>query len=266
MHVYAVIALAAAAAFMAYRRAAVPEVPPLKLNVLGMLAHLVYSFNFMGLKHFDALSMAFIYGWFVALVALVVACVRYRAIVVSRAAVLWLVCAFIACSPGLSVSRINLLLFSITFTAFFLCTILWKISKISRFWKSAAIGIAIWAFIGSFYMSSVNIQAFHPHSAVTIQWNSDFIYGAFAEKATIPNDRHQMVASQLAAVGIFSWEDVSRRLPGMVAKALQENRRRPERAGGLFVPRLGLFDDSETLKKLMAICKDQFRNFTTNLK
>jgi hypothetical protein len=203
-----------------------------------MIAHAILMFNIMGLAHFDLLSESFIYGWVVALVIIAGSFILFRSKMSWRIPVVWLVCAALACSPGLSLVRTNLLFFPITFITLFFVSSLSELGRISRFTRLLSTTILGWGLLGGFYVSTVTAQSFHPYSAVVVAWNSEFIYGPYSAKATIPAQRRDIIVEQLAAIGITSADDVNERLPWMVRQAIIEHRRLPGPGEALFVPRL----------------------------
>jgi len=95
-----------------------------------------------------------------------------------------------------------------------------------------------WGVAGEVYVSSITAQSFHPYSATVVAWNSQFIYGEFSARATIPTERHEQVVKRLAAVHIGSADDFKVRFPQMVEQAVLEKRRSPGPEELLFVPHL----------------------------
>jgi hypothetical protein len=92
--------------------------------------------------------------------------------------------------------------------------------------------------LGGAWLSRVYAQNFHPYSARAVWWNGKFIYGSYAARATIPAERREAMARQLATVGIRNEVQLKVRLRRMVAEALAEGRRTPRGDETVFCPRL----------------------------
>ncbi len=231
------------------RSQAVPNAEGTVLELQGLLNVIASTiFGFMGWQSFDPWSAGFQVVWAVivalTLVAAAFLLARYR----NPIAALWLLPAVVACLVGLSNDRVNLLLFPITFFGFFLGAVWWQLELKLPLFKFAALGAAAIGIVGAAYVSSVAIEAFHPQSAAVVYWNSELIFGRYAEKATIPEAREQAAAAALLQYGINSPDDIpptyqlALEEPGddlfsqLVQAALRANRRRPNVSGDLFVP------------------------------
>ena len=70
-----------------------------------------------------------------------------------------------------------------------------------------------------------------------VRWNAQMLYGAYAERATIPPARRAALARQLAARGVTSAADVASLGP-RISRARSEGPFRPVRPGELFFPPL----------------------------
>jgi len=225
-------------AFMLFRAWVLPEAPPLQFNIVGMAVHSVLMFLLLGQRSFDWESRLLIQGWYIAIIITFTAYIALKPKPLSQSPALWLLCAVLASTTGLTMVRINLLMFPITFVALFICSTLADLARRSRLAKVVAMAVLIWGIGGGAYLSLVTAESFHPFSATAIRWDSDFIYGDFASRASIPASRREQIIRQLAAVNITSATDIREHLSGMIMQALIENRRSPRPDRSLFVPRL----------------------------
>ncbi len=240
LYVYFGAMVVVCALFMLYRSLFVPELQPFDLKLTGMVNHIFYSFNVMGLTHFNIVTKTLIYGWFVAQMIMAFSIVIFRSRMDWRLPLLWLSCAVLTCLPALSIERVNLLFFPLTFTALLFCSILEGLAKLSFYYRLFAITALLWGISGGFYFSYVNQQAFHPYSLSVLKRNGQFIYGILSH-ATIPQERREMMVKQLAVLGIHSEHDVNTLLPQMASQALADKRYLPGDSVP-FVPRLDMFE------------------------
>jgi hypothetical protein len=100
VHALAVVLLCGAV--LAYRARVVARVKPPRLDLPGMLQHVLWTSNPLGTSWFDGLSALLVVGWWVALAVVGLA---FLARVPGRrwtGVSIWLLCAFLACSPGLT--------------------------------------------------------------------------------------------------------------------------------------------------------------------
>ena len=104
--------------------------------------------------------------------------------------------------------------------------------------RRAAAALMLTGVLGGAYLSRVYAQNFHPYSARAMWWNGKFIYGSYASRATIPPERREAIARQLASVGIRNEAQLKTRLRKMVTDALAEGRRVPRGDETVFFPRL----------------------------
>ena len=98
--------------------------------------------------------------------------------------------------------------------------------------------VLVTGILGGAYMSHVYAQNFHPYSARAVWWNGKFIYGSYASRATIPPERREAIARQLASVGIRNEAQLKTRLRKMVTEAIAGGRRTPRGDETVFFPRL----------------------------
>ncbi len=199
----------------------------------------ILMFNVMGITYFDFATQTLIYGWGIVIVATLS---FYIAQAIFRVAkwepLIWLFCAILGCSSGLVVARTNLLLFPITFITLFLNSIWSQQVNKSRVLKLGVVIMILWGIVGEVYFGSIVAESFHPFSATVITWNSQFIYGEWATKVTIPAVRREAVIRQLTSVGISSAMDAQMVLPTLIYQALLDGKRSPSGEAELFVPRL----------------------------
>ena len=150
----------------------------------------------------------------------------------------WLSLAVIACAPALTLRRDDLLLFPTAFVALFFGSALDALSRGLPLLRRAAVAVLVTGILGGAYVSRVYAQNFHPYSARAVWWNGKFIYGSYASRATIPPERREAIARQLASVGIRNEVQLKVRLRRMVADALAQRRRTPRDDETVFFPRL----------------------------
>jgi len=150
----------------------------------------------------------------------------------------WLSLAVIACAPALTLRRDDLLLLPTAFVALFFGSGLDALSRGRPLLRRAAMAVLVTGILGGAHMSHVYAQNFHPYSARAVWWNGKFIYGSYASRATIPPERREAIARQLASVGIRNEVQLKIRLRRMVADALAQRRRTPRDDETVFFPRL----------------------------
>lgn len=238
MTVYTGCLIAVCTALMVYRFAIVPGIgdkPPAGLS--GYLDHLGMSFNLMGSKSFGGWSDVLRQGWPVLITLVIVSgSLVSRLRLPGRGPLLWLPCFALACLPGVVETRTNLLFFPVTFIALFLVAALTALARtLPAFRAPVIITLAVTVF-GGFYMSTIAMLGFHPYSSVVVRWNSEFLYGQYAARAVIPDQRRQATAERLAAAGIRSVDDIGSILPRLIQQANNEQRHWPGPDGVVFVP------------------------------
>jgi hypothetical protein len=192
----------------------------------------------MGLEHFDAVSHALVLLWGALAPLLVLALLAARGPVERRMPLVWLALAVIACAPALTLRRDDLLLFPTAFVALFFGSAMDALSRGRPLLRGAAVAMLVTGMLGGAYVSRVYAQNFHPYSARAVWWNGKFIYGGYASRATIPQERREAIALQLASVGIRNEAQLRVRLRRLVADALAQGRRTPRDDETVFFPRL----------------------------
>jgi hypothetical protein len=181
-----------------------------------------------GLEHWDAWSRALVGGWRLAPWIVLAGLAWRRRAADWRMPLFWLLAAVLACSPALSVQRDGLLLFPVSFVALAYATGLFALRGAgSRAWTLVAGAVLAWGLVAGAQLSRVFATHFHPYSIKVIGWNSDFLYGRFEKRATIPPERRQAAARRLATVGIRHGHNLNIRLRALLNDALAENRTRP---------------------------------------
>jgi hypothetical protein len=223
---------------LVYRSWAAPQALPPGRNVLAFLVSVRRAFNPMGLEHFSILTHALVLLWGALGPLLVLTLLVTRRPPERRMPLLWLALAVVACSPALTLRRDDLLLFPTAFVALFFASALEALTRGRPVWRKAAMAVLAIGIAGGAYLSRVYAQNFHPYSARAVWWNGKFIYGSYASRATIPPERREATARQLASVGIRNEAQLKVRLRRMVADALAQDRRTPRDDETVFFPRL----------------------------
>jgi hypothetical protein len=235
---YAAALIAGSLALLAYRAAVSPRAVPPGHDVLALLVSVRRALDLMGLEHFDLLTHALVILWGALLPLLVVALFARCGPEERRMPLVWTLAAVIACAPALTLRRDDLLLFPTAFVALFFGSALDVLTCNKPTLRRAAVGLMLAGVIGGAYVSRVYAQNFHPYSARAVWWNGKFIYGSYASRATIPPERREAIARQLASVGIRNEAQLKTRLRKMVTEAIAEGRRTPRGDETVFFPRL----------------------------
>jgi len=207
-------------------------------DVLALLVSVRRALNPMGLEHFDAASHALVLLWSVLGPLLILALLATRRPEVWRMPLVWLSLAVVTCAPALTLRRDDLLLFPTAFVALFFGSALDALSRGKPLLRRAAVAVLVTGIVGGAWLSRVYAQNFHPYSARAVWWNGKFIYGSYASRATIPPERREAMARQLATVGIRNEVQLKVRLRRMVAEAIAQGRRTPRGDETVFFPRL----------------------------
>jgi hypothetical protein len=153
-------------------------------------------------------------------------------------AAVWLAAALMACAPGLTVARDDLLLFPVSFASLALVTA-WNEIVRARPRLGPAVGAAaLVVVIGGAHVSRVYAENFHPRSLRLAWWNGRYLYGAYAERATMPDERRAASEAHLRSMGIHNARHHLRRTWKLVRRAIAEGRRRPSADGRPFYPLL----------------------------
>jgi MYXO-CTERM domain-containing protein len=226
-----------AAAVLGVRRVLVPRAAAPGSDLLAPLLSFGRSASPAGTLGFDAPSWGLVLGWWPLVAALALALVRRGQ---ARGPGLWLACALGACAPALNVYREDLLFFPVAFTSLALA------DSAGRLWRAGlrllpAVAVA-WALLGGARMSRVFAENFHPDSLRSIWWNGRYVYGAYAARARIPEERRGAVVARLHRFGIDEAWGHEVRTRNLVARAVREGRRRPS-GGRPFYPLLPWHED-----------------------
>ena len=225
-------------ALLAYRAAVAPDALRPGHDVAALLLSMRRAVNPMGLERFGALSGGLVLFWTVLGPLLVLALLATRRPERYRLPFVWLALALVACAPGLTLRRDDLLLFPTSFVALFYASALRELTRDRAALRPVALGILALGIVGGAWLSHVYAQNFHPYSARAVWWNGKFIYGSYASRATIPPARREAMARQLASVGIRNEAQLKTRLRRMVADAIAQGRRVPRDDETVFFPRL----------------------------
>ncbi len=194
-------------AFMLYRSIVIPHAQPALGDPFGFFYHNAYMMTIAGVTYFNNISMILIYAWGFVLTGLFAVYLSGIRNSQSWKSGIWLACAISACASGISVMRVNLLLFSIMFFTVFICSILQLLATRSRIAKTIAIAIVILGMSAELYITPIIARNFHPYSSRTMIWNYEFIYGDYSENMTIPAVRRAQIVQQLKNVGVKSQGD-----------------------------------------------------------
>jgi hypothetical protein len=235
---YAAALTLASLGLLAYRARVAPHAVAPGHDVLSFLVSVRRALNPMGLEHFDTTMHALVLLWAALGPLLVLALLVAVRPVERRMPLVWLSLAVIACAPALTLRRDDLLLLPTAFVALFFGSGLDALSRGRPLLRRAAMAVLVTGILGGAYMSHVYAQNFHPYSARAVWWNGKFIYGSYASRATIPPERREAIARQLASVGIRNEVQLKIRLRRMVADALAQRRRTPRDDETVFFPRL----------------------------
>jgi hypothetical protein len=235
MHIYALVLVCASILLFLYRSRAVPQALSLQYNFKGLFLNLGYSFNLMGLTHFNTVSMILIYGWFILLAALFLLFIYFHRLSLSKNMIILPVCILVSSSPGLVLTRTDLLLFPITFAMLCICKMSMDVDK-TRITKYFVSGMVIWAFIGSAYISYIGSLYYHPNSTDRVYINSNVVYGMYGD-LKMPVQRVSRIKERLKNFGIFSAlsHEEFRKLN---REATMNGKRYPESEDELFRPLL----------------------------
>ena len=207
-------------------------------DVWALLVSIRRALSPVGLEHFNVFTRALVWLWVALGPILILALVVTRRKQGWRMPLVWLSAAILACAPALTLRRDDLLLFPTAFVALFFAAALWELTRDHAALRPVALGVLLLGILGGAYMSRVYAQNFHPYSARAVWWNGKFIYGSYASRATIPPERREAMARQLATVGIRNEAQLKTRLRRMVADAIAEGRRTPRDDETVFFPRL----------------------------
>jgi hypothetical protein len=229
-------------AFLVVRALFVPEAQHLGLNAIGVVYHLFLMTNMMGWQGFDAPTRGLVFAWaFITFMVIAVRLVFHPRIRALRP-LLWIGCAAIACTPGLNVVRVNLLLFATTFMALFLTEVGAEIWAAAPGVRPPLLALLVVGAMGSAYLSEVTAESFHPDSATAMRWNGAMIYGQYATRATIPPSRRAAIILQMERAGIRSEQDLEERFLTSPEAPPPDAARVPGLPGQIFWPRLeGIF-------------------------
>lgn len=235
---YAAALVAGSLGLLAYRAAVAPRAVPPGHDVLALLVSVRRALDPVGLEHFDLLTHGLVILWGALGPLLIVALFARGRPEERRMPLVWILAAVIACAPALTLRRDDLLLFPTAFVALFFGSALEALTRGRPALRRAAAAFMLTGVLGGAYLSRVYAQNFHPYSARAVWWNGKFIYGSYASRATIPPERREAIARQLASVGIRNEAQLKTRLRKMVTDALAQGRRTPREDETVFFPRL----------------------------
>jgi hypothetical protein len=236
--VFGVAAAASSLALFWYRGRVVGKVMSPGTEWLGLLDHARKAWSPAGLMTFDAASRALVIASLAAagltLVGLLVLVPRTR----WRGALGWLLASFCACAPGLTLARDDLLFFPVAFAALALATA-WNEIALVRPALAPALGLAAAvAIAGGAHVSRVYAENFHPRSLRLAWWNGRYVYGAYSERAAMPDERRAAICAHLRTMDIHNTRHHLRRTWKLIRRAIKEGRRRPSADGRPFYPLL----------------------------
>jgi hypothetical protein len=235
---YTAALLLAAAALLGYRARVAPQALAPGHDLMSFLVSVRRALNPMGLEHFDTATHALVLVWGALAPLLIFTLLVTRRSIEWRMPFVWLALAVAACAPAFTLRRDDLLLFPTAFVALFFASALESLSRGRPILRGAAVAALMTGILGGAYVSRVYAQNFHPYSARAVWWNGKFIYGSYSSRATIPPERREAMARQLATVGIRNEAQIKTRLRRMVADAIAQGRRTPRDDETVFFPRL----------------------------
>ena len=229
--------------FFQYRTWVLPEGQETITDLFGFVKHVVYMVSLPGLSFFNSLSKGFVYSWIVTVIGLFFIFISETIKKRNWSSLIWLVSGVAACLSGISVTRVNLLLFPIAFFCIFLCSFASSLAKKSLFGSALAIGIVVLGITSEVYITPIITQNFHPYSSTATVMNVEFIYGngKAARRSIIPLERKENMVKQLQTVGITSSRNLGSFLKEMIANAIKDGRRTPN-GEKFFVPYLRVFN------------------------
>jgi len=234
---FAVGLLAVSGALFVHRLHTVPDAPPPGMDVQSFFVAVRRVLNLVGPESFDGLSRALAWTWTAAPVLVVLGLMLCRRSIDARPAFVFLASAVLACTPALTFRRDDMLFFAVSFAALFYGSALWALARDHPALRAAAAVLFASGVLGGAHVSRAFALNFHPDSARAIRWNAQMLYGAYAERATIPAERRTALERQLAAHGVMSAAD----LPGLgsrIGRARRNGPFEPVAPGTLFFPRL----------------------------
>ena len=234
---FAVGLLAVSGALFVHRLHTVPDAPTPGMDVQSFFVAVRRVLNLVGPESFDGLSRALAWTWTAAPVLVVLGLMLRRRSIDARPAFVFLASAVLACTPALTFRRDDMLFFAVSFAALFYGSALWALARDHPALRAAAAVLFASGVLGGAYVSRAFALNFHPDSARAIRWNAQMLYGAYAERATIPAERRTALERQLAAHGVMSAAD----LPGLgsrIGRARRNGPFEPVAPGTLFFPRL----------------------------
>lgn len=235
---YAAAALGLSAALILYRRRVIAKVMSPGTSWEGLADHVRKALSPAGLMTFDPLSAALVPLAIVCALATGVALLLLVPAERRSGALVWLASALLACAPGLTVARDDLLLFPVSFAALALATAWNEVVRARPRLRPAVAAAALAIAIGGAHVSRVYAENFHPRSLRLAWWNGRYLYGAYSERAAMPDERRAALQAHLGSMGIHNARHHLRRTWKLVRRAVAEGRRRPAADGRPFYPLL----------------------------
>ena len=235
---YTVGAAAMCVGLLEYRARVVHKAMALGSDWHGLLDHASKALAPAGLMTFDPLSRALAWTAIAVAVGTALALILLVPPPRRRGSVVWLAAALFACTPGLTLARDDLLFFPVSFASLALATAWNQIAR-SRPRAVPALALAaVLAAAGGAYVSRVYAENFHPRSLRLAWWNGRYLYGAYAERATMPDERRAAAEAHLRTMDIRNARHHLRRTWKLIRRAIAEGRRRPSADGRPFYPLL----------------------------
>ena len=231
-------ARATTAALILYRRRVIAKVMAPGTDWEGLAEHARKALAPAGLMTFDPASILLVPLAIATAVATGVALLAVVAGERRGGAVVWLAAALLACAPGLTVARDDLLLFPVSFASLALATAWNEIVRARPRVLAAVAAAALLVAVGGAHVSRVYAENFHPRSLRLAWWNGRYLYGAYAERATMPDERRAAGEAHLRSMGIHNARHHLQRTWKLVRGAVAEGRRRPSADGRPFYPLL----------------------------
>jgi len=240
--VYCLLVIVLCIVFMWYRAWVLPDTKNSINDLYGFLKHMIYMVSLPGITDFNRFSSILVYSWKVVVIGLILFSIGEAIKNTNWNNIIWLISGIAACLSGISVTRVNLLLFPIAFFCVFLCSFANSLARRSLLGNALTIGIVLLGITSEVYISPIVVQNFHPYSSTATLKNSEFVYGKgkASRRSTIPLERKEKIISQLQKVGITTSRNMELLLKEMIDKAIKDGQRTPN-GENFFVPYLWAF-------------------------
>jgi len=239
--IFGMICFLSAGAYYAYDIYIFPDIKSNSLNILGYLLTVFMTIvGFSGLQIFNLWSKVIIYGWILVFFAISVSMLLVKDKKRLAFPLAMILCLLVSCAFGLKTFRSNILLFPLTFLAYYLASML-SFLQDHKPGKWVGYGVLVFILIGNVYIFSYAQQAYHPASTYMINWNGEYVYGDYAG-ASVPEERLAAEKQYLSSFGIKNEKDYL-----TFTKAIEHGifLQAPGAPGEIFMPYLAPFGNYE---------------------